>query len=199
MNTELCVRAVEGLKKRGYEAEFVKTGAEAAEIVMREAETAQSVGWGGSETVKALGLREKLAAAGKEVRDHQLVMDLFLLSANALTADGRIVNIDGNGNRVAASIHGPKRVIYLIGRNKIVAGGVDEAIARIHRHACPPNCRRLGKRTPCGLTGACGDGHDGLAGGCDSPDRICKVTAVFDRRPTGVSTKVIVIDEDLGY
>ena len=199
MSDQICKAAVEGLKKRGYEAEFVKTGAEAAEIVMREAESAQSVGWGGSETVKALGLREKLAAAGKEVRDHQLVMDLFLLSANALTADGRIVNIDGNGNRVAASIHGPKRVIYLIGRNKIVAGGVDEAIARVHRAACPPNCKRLGKRTPCALTGACGDGHDGLAGGCDSPDRICKVTAVFDRRPTGVSTKVIVIDEDLGY
>ena len=199
MSNQVCKTAVEGLKKRGYEAEFVKTGAEAAEIVMREAEGAESVGWGGSETVKALGLREKLAAAGKEVRDHQLVMDLFLLSANALTADGRIVNIDGNGNRVAASIHGPKRVIYLIGRNKIVSGGVDEAIARVHRAACPPNCKRLGKRTPCALTGACGDGHDGLAGGCDSPDRICKVTAVFDRRPTGVSTKVIVIDEDLGY
>ena len=199
MSDQVCKTAVEGLKKRGYEAEFVKTGAEAAAIVMREAEGAQSVGWGGSETVKALGLREKLTAAGKEVRDHQLVMDLFLLSANALTADGRIVNIDGNGNRVAASVHGPKRVIYLIGRNKIVAGGVDEAIARIHRCACPPNCKRLGKRTPCALAGACGDGHDGLAGGCDSPDRICKVTAVFDRRPTGVSTKVIVIDEDLGY
>lgn len=188
---ELCLRAVEGLKRRGFEAEFVSTGAEAAEIVMKEAETAQSVGWGGSETVKALGLREKLVAAGKEVRDHQLVMDLFLLSANALTADGRIVNIDGNGNRVAASISGPKRVIYLVGRNKIVDGGVDAAIARIKKFACPPNCRRLGKKTPCALTGICGD--------CDSPDRICKVTAIFDRKPTGVSTKVIVIDEDLGY
>ena len=191
MNAELCFQAVEGLKKRGFEAEFVKTGAEAAEIVMKEAGTAQSVGWGGSETVKALGLREKLIAAGKEVRDHQLVMDLFLLSANALTADGRIVNIDGNGNRVAASISGPKRVIYLIGRNKIVDGGVDAAIARIKKFACPPNCRRLGKKTPCALTGVCGD--------CDSPDRICKVTAIFDRRPTGISAKVIVIDEDLGY
>ena len=191
MNERLCLQAVEGLKKRGFEAVFVKTGAEAAEIVMKEAETAQSVGWGGSETVKGLGLREKLVAAGKEVRDHQLVMDLFLLSANALTADGRIVNIDGNGNRVAASICGPKRVIYLIGRNKIVDGGIDAAIARIKTFACPPNCRRLGKQTPCALTGVCGD--------CDSPDRICKVTAVFDRKPTGVSAKVIVIDEELGY
>lgn len=191
MENDLCRKAVEGLKKRGFEAVFVKTGAEAAALVMKEAEVAQSVGWGGSETVKALGLREKLVAAGKEVRDHQLVMDLFLLSANALTADGRIVNIDGNGNRVAASINGPKRVIYLIGRNKIVDGGIDAAIARIKKFACPPNCKRLGKQTPCALTGVCGD--------CDSPDRICKVTAIFDRKPTGISAKVIVIDEDLGY
>ena len=191
MSDELCRRAVEGLNRRGFEAVFVNTGVEAADLVMRDAEGAASVGWGGSETVKALGLREKLVAAGKEIRDHQLVMDLFLLSANALTADGRIVNIDGNGNRVAASICGPRRVIYLIGRNKIVDGGIDAAIARVKKYACPPNCRRLGKKTPCALTGVCGD--------CDSPDRICKVTAVFDRKPTGISAKVIVINEDLGY
>ena len=118
-------------------------------------------------------------------------MDLFLLSANAITADGRIVNIDGNGNRVAASISGPRRTLYVIGRNKIVEGGVDDAIARVKRCACPPNCRRLGKRTPCAATGVCAD--------CDSPDRICKVTAIFDRRPTGMPTKVIVVDADLGY
>ena len=134
---------------------------------------------------------QKIKWQSREIRDHELVMDLFLLSANALTADGRIVNIDGRGNRVAASICGPKRVVYVIGRNKIVEGGVDEAIARIKRCACPPNCRRLGKKTPCALTGVCGD--------CDSPDRICKVTAVFDRKPTGVSALAIVVDADLGY
>lgn len=191
MSEELCKRAVEGLTKRGFEAVYVKTAAEAAELVMKEAETAASVGWGGSESVKALGVRERLAAAGKEIRDHELVMDLFLLSANALTADGRIVNIDGRGNRVAASIAGPKRVVYVIGRNKIVDGGIDAAIARIKREACPPNCRRLGKKTPCAVTGVCAD--------CDSPDRICKVTAVFDRKPTGISALAIVVDENLGY
>ena len=191
MSEELCRRAVEGLRRRGYEAVFAHTPEEAAALVMREAEHAASVGWGGSETIKALGVRERLAAAGKEIRDHQLVMDLFLLSANALTADGRIVNIDGRGNRVAASIAGPSRVVYVIGRNKIVEGGVDDAIARIKRCACPPNCRRLGKKTPCAVTGVCAD--------CDSPDRICKVTAVFDRRPTGISTLAIVVDADLGY
>lgn len=191
MNETLCLQAVDGLKKRGFDAVYVNTKEEAAALVMKEAESARSVGWGGSESVKELGVRERLADAGKEIRDHALVMDLFLLSANALTADGRIVNIDGRGNRIAASISGPGRVVYVVGRNKIVDGGLDAAVARIKREACPPNCRRLGKRTPCAETGVCAD--------CDSPDRICKVTAVFDRRPTATPTLVIVVGEDLGY
>lgn len=191
MSAEICQKLVESLKKRGFEAEYAATREDAVRLVLAEAVGAESVGWGGSETVKELGLREAMADAGKEIRDHQIEMDLFLLSANAVTLDGRIVNIDGRGNRVAASISGPKRVVYLIGRNKIVDGGVDAAICRIKRFACAPNCRRLGKRTPCAETGVCAD--------CDSPDRICKVTAVFDRKPTGISAKVIVVDADLGY
>ncbi len=184
-------KTVAALTRRGYEATAVATKDEAAALVMKEAEAAQSVGWGGSESVKALGVREALAAAGKEIRDHQTQMDLFLLSANAMTEDGVIVNIDGTGNRVAASIFGPKRVVYVVGRNKLVAGGVLEAVARAKRCACGPNCRRLGKKTPCAETGLCGD--------CDSPDRICKVTAVFDRCPSHTSTLVILVDEPLGY
>ena len=188
---ELCNRVIEGLRRRGYEAEGVATRAEALALVMREAEKAQSVGWGGSESVKEIGAREAIAAAGKEIREYQTAMDLFLLSANAITADGVIVNIDGTGNRIAASIYGPKRVVYVIGRNKVVNGGVTEAIARAKRCACPPNCRRLARKTPCAELGVCAD--------CDSPDRICKVTAIFDRAPTHTSTKVILVDEDLGY
>ncbi len=184
-------RTVEALMRRGYDAAFAATKDEAAALVMKEAEAAQSVGWGGSESIKALGVREALAAAGKEIRDHQTQMDLFLLSANAMTEDGVIVNIDGTGNRVAASIYGPRRVVYVVGRNKIVHGGILEAVGRAKRCACGPNCRRLGKRTPCAETGLCAD--------CDSPDRICKVTAVFERCPSRTSTLVIVVDEDLGY
>ena len=185
------LRTVEALMRRGYEAVEVSTKDEAAAIVMKEAEGASSVGWGGSESVKALGVREALAAAGKEIRDHQTVMDLFLLSANAITEDGVIVNIDGTGNRVAASIYGPRRVVYVIGENKIVSGGALEAIARAKRCACPPNCRRLSKKTPCAEKGLCAD--------CDSQDRICKVTAVFDRCPSHTSTLVVIVDESLGY
>ena len=178
------------LRARGYEAMCCATRADAANEVMNLAAAATTIGQGGSVTLKELGLPEALAAQGKAPA-RRADVDLFLLSANALTADGRIVNIDGNGNRVAASIHGPKRVCYVIGRNKIVAGGVDAAIDRVKRCACPPNCRRLGKKTPCAETGACAD--------CDSPDRICKVTVVFDRRPTGTPTTVVLVDEDLGY
>ena len=184
-------KTVAALRRRGYEATAVATREEAAALVLKEAEAAQSVGWGGSESVKALGVREALAAAGKEIRDHQTQMDLFLLSANALTEDGVIVNIDGTGNRIAASIYGPKRVVYVIGKNKLVAGGVLEAIGRAKRSACGPNCRRLGKRTPCAEKNLCAD--------CDSPDRICKVTAVFDRCLSHTSTLVILVDEPLGY
>ena len=137
------------------------------------------------------GVRAALEASGVEIREHQTVADLFLLSANALTEDGVIVNIDGTGNRVAASIYGPKRVLYVVGRNKLVAGGVMEAIRRAKKTASPPNCRRLGKKTPCAELGVCAD--------CDSPDRICKVTAIFERPPTHTPTKVILVDEDLGY
>ena len=175
---EMMMLAAEGLRRRGFEATCVATKDEALALVLREAESAQSVGWGGSESVKEIGAREALVAAGKEIRDHQTIMDLFLLSANALTTDGLIVNIDGTGNRIAASIFGPKRVVYVIGRNKLVNGGVLEAIARA-------------KRTPCADLGVCAD--------CDSPDRICKVTAIFDRAPSHTPTLVILVDEDLGY
>jgi len=188
---EILNRTVEGLRRRGFEAEVVATKAEARALVMKEAEPAASVGWGGSETLKEIGARDALINSGKEIRDHQTAMDLFLLSANAITSDGVIVNIDGTGNRVAASIFGPKRVVYVIGRNKVVNGGVLEAIARAKRFACPPNCKRLARKTPCAETGICAD--------CSSPDRICKVTAIFDRAPTHTSTKVILVDEDLGY
>ena len=188
---EMLEKAAAGLKRRGFEAVCVATKAEALAAVMKEAADAASVGWGGSESVKEIGARDALTASGKEIRDHQTQMDLFLLSANAITADGVIVNIDGTGNRIAASIFGPKRVVYVIGRNKVVNGGLLEAIARAKRRACPPNCKRLARKTPCAETGICAD--------CDSPDRICKVTAFFDRAPTHTPTLVILVDEDLGY
>ena len=185
----------DALLKRGYKVKIC-TREDAVEEVLAAVKTSANVGWGGSETVKELGLRDAINALGVEIRDHRTDCDLFLLSANALTADGRIVNIDGTGNRVAASIYGPKRVIYLIGVNKIVDGGIDAAIGRIRREACPPNCRRLGKRTPCAVS-QCPWFENGQ--GCDSPDRICKATVVFERPPTRTPTTVLLLDGSFGY
>jgi len=197
----------EALARRGFETRVCRTSAEAAEVIREELAKADSVGFGGSKTISGLGIQAMARAAGKKLYWHgdpelpaerkletmrgELGCDLFLLSANAVTADGAIVNIDGNGNRVAASIFGPKRVVFVVGRNKVVEGGVEEAIARIKREACPPNCRRLGRKTPCAATGECAD--------CSSPDRICNVTVVLDRRPRPTPMLVVLVDEDLGY
>jgi L-lactate utilization protein LutB len=185
-----CKNAVEALKRRGYDAMYCSSVDEAAAAIKNEIENVEWVGMGGSVTMKELGVAAYLETVGK-LSTRGADCDLFLLSANALTSDGRIVNIDGNGNRVAASVSGPKKVVYAIGRNKIVDGGIDAAITRIKEKACPPNCIRLGKNTPCAATGKCAD--------CDSPDRICKVVAIFDRRPTGTPTTVYIVNADLGY
>ncbi len=195
------------LEARGFKVIVCKDGKEAKNAVLEVAKSATTVGFGGSATLNALEIREMLAKAGKEILRHgdpdltpekkrevmrsQQTCDLFLLSANALTADGRIVNIDGTGNRVAASIFGPDKVLYIIGKNKITDGGIDEAIERAKRESSSRNCIRLNKKTPCAATGECAD--------CNSPDRICKVTVIFDRCPSGTDTTVILVDEELGF
>ena len=188
MNEQLEKVAAE-LRRRGFEVTCCATGAEARARVLEVAASAATIGQGGSATLKQIGVPEALAALGK-APERKTDVDLFLLSANALTLDGRIVNIDGNGNRVAASINGPRKVLYVVGRNKLVDGGIDDAIARIKRCACPPNARRRGKDTPC-ATGACAD--------CESSGRMCKVTVIFDRKPTGIAAEVVLVDEELGF
>jgi hypothetical protein len=180
----------QALERRGFDVEYCATKEIAAAAILAEIDAVARVGMGGSRTMAELGITDRLEATGK-LATRGGDCDLFLLSANAVTADGRIVNIDGRGNRVSASIAGPARVVYAVGRNKIVDGGIDAALARIKEKACPPNCRRLGKRTPCAATGVCAD--------CDSPERICKVTVIFDRRPTGTPTKIYLVDAPLGY
>lgn len=191
MNKELCLRTLENLRRRGFEADFVETSADALRLVLQEAESAQTVGWGGSETLRQIGARDELTARGKVCANTAASADLFLLSANALLTDGRIVNIDGTCNRISASLFGPKRVVYVIGENKIVDGSLDDAIARIHREACPPNARRLGRQTPCGLTGTCTN--------CDAPDRMCRVIAILERKPARQSARVLLVGEKLGF
>ena len=113
-----------------------------------------------------------------------LLADTFLSSSNAISEDGQLVNIDGNGNRVACLIAGPSHVIVVAGMNKLT-GSVEEAISRIRHTAAPPNCVRLNLKTPCASSGLCGD--------CQSPDSICCQVVVTRRsRHPGRITVILV-------
>ncbi len=201
-----CRKVVESLAKRGFKAQFCVNGEEAAAYILEQAKEAQNVGFGGSLSVADLDLTIALTEQGKEIINHgfpnltpeqkviamrrQLTCDLFLTGTNAVTLDGVLVNIDGNGNRVASMMFGPKKVIVVVGRNKIVDGSAEDAIARIKEWASPPNAMRLSKQTPCAATGTCSD--------CDSPQRICRITTILDRKPSLTDIHVLVVNEEMG-
>jgi hypothetical protein len=201
-----CEKAVEGLKKNGFDAVYCQSGEEVFHYIVNEAAEAQSVGFGGSLSIADLKLADKLKGMGKEILNHgapeltpeeklaitrrQLTCDLFLTASNAVTLSGSLVNIDGNGNRAAAMFFGPKKVIVVVGRNKLVDGSVEDAVARIKSYAAPANARRLGLATPCAMTGFCSD--------CDSPQRICRVTTVIEKKPRNTDIRVLVVNEEMG-
>ena len=205
-NETLGNKTVEALKKNGFEAEWCASGAEAKEKILGLIPEGATVGFGGSWTVKDLGIAEALAEKGNSLLDHgvpgltneerleirkkQLTCDVFLTGTNAVTMNGELVNTDGVGNRVAAMIFGPGKVIVVMGANKIVQD-LDEAFQRIERVAAPINNKRLGTPNPCTQTGICMD--------CQGPTRICNITTVLWKRPKATNFHVILVGEDLGF
>lgn len=201
-----CLALVHALEHKHFTAIYCPKAQDAADYILEQAKDAQTIGFGGSLSVADLQLSESLRNAGKELLNHgweslspeekeltmkrQLTCDLFLTGTNAVTLDGCLVNIDGNGNRVAAMIYGPKKVIVVVGRNKIVEGDINDAYLRVKQFAAPPNAMRLNKNTPCAKTGFCAD--------CDSPDRICHVTTIIDSKPHQTDIHVLVVNEDMG-
>jgi YkgG family uncharacterized protein len=201
-----CEKAVEALGQNGFTSVYCRTVQEAYDYIIREATDAGSVGFGGSRTIVDLDVQPQLAEQGKEILNHampgltpeermtimrrQLTCDLFLTGSNAVTLSGWLVNIDGNGNRVAAMFFGPRKVIVVAGRNKLVDGDLQAAIDRIKNWASPPNAKRLNYNTPCAKTGFCSN--------CNSPERICRVTTVMDRKPRVMDIRVLVVNADLG-
>lgn len=200
--TDLMRTTAEALTQRGFTVHCAESGAEAAAYVLSLVQPGMSVGAGGSMTIRELGLAEALQDTGHAVHWHWLEegpaaftpareADVYLCSANAVTADGQLVNIDGTGNRVAAMIHGPKQVVAVVGVNKLVDGGVQQAIARIKREACPPNARRLNLPFPCGQTGRCNVS--------ECPGGFCNVITIQEH-PTGKRPyHVVLVNEALGY
>lgn len=166
----------------------------------------KSVGWGGSMTVVASGVYAALKnradlnvidtydrtippEEGVQRRRQSLTADLFVMGTNAVTETGTLVNLDMQGNRVGALAFGPKNVIVLVGRNKIV-DDIEEAMFRIKNYAAPVNAARLDKKTPCVKTGYCDD--------CNSPDRICNTWTITEKSYPKGRIKVVLINEDLG-
>ena len=162
-----------------------------------------TVGYGGSETLNQLKIKEWLREknniklfdrdiSGKRIEDmnNALTSDIFLMSSNAITENGELYDVDGNGNRVAALIYGPKKVIVICGENKIVEN-LEKAEDRVRTIAAPLNAKRLNKKTPCTITGKCED--------CKSPDRICSNVVVSRQQIIKDRINVLILNENLGY
>ena len=204
-NERLTQTIIKNLQRRHMEGFYCPTAAEAIKKVSELIPDGSSVTWGGTMTVRDLGIPDELRKRGTlEVLDRDLVespeeklamylrafsTDVYLTSANAISEDGVIVNIDGNGNRVAAITWGPKKVIFVIGLNK-VAQTAEAALSRVRSTASPINAARFDIKTPCQIDGVC---HN-----CNSPESICNYVHFLRNSPKGRHV-VVLVGEDLGY
>jgi len=199
----------EALEENNFEVFLAQNVEEAKRILLEEIlprTGAKSVSWGGSVTFTSTGIYEAMKqTAGLEVLDafdrsiprdelverrrQALLVDLFVTGTNAVTENGQLVNLDMIGNRVAAITFGPKNVVILVGRNKIVPD-LEEAMFRIQNYAAPANAMRLDMKTPCVKTSYCED--------CKSPDRICNAWTISEKSFPRGRVKVVLINEDLG-
>jgi len=203
---QLDVRArkcVEALQKNGFRAEYHPSLESVRYRVLAECENASSIGFGGSLSIQEMGIFEALEGKGKTLLDHargpsekevetrlgQLTCDLFLTGTNAVTLDGCLVNLDKNGNRINAMTFGPKKTIVVAGGQKVVSD-VGEALRRIKSVAAPRNTKRLKLSTPCASSGFCED--------CDSPQRICRVYSIIERKPPHSDISVLLCGEPMG-
>lgn len=203
-NELLGKRLVENLNRRNMSAYYCATRSEALVKALELIPEGDVVSWGGSESLNQIGLIEavkkrnkvidRAAAASMEEKQElmrqALLCDTYLMSSNAVSQDGQLVNIDGNGNRCAALIYGPKSVVMVVGMNK-VAADLDAAISRARNTAAPANVQHFpGLKTPCSVTGVCAN--------CLSPETICCqfVITRYSRVPGRI--KVIFVGEGLG-
>jgi L-lactate utilization protein LutB len=199
----------ETLESNNFRVFVAQNTGEAKRIVLEEIlpkTGAKTVSWGGSMTFLATGLydavknmsglevldtfdKSKSAEENLELRRRGLLTDLFITGTNAVTESGMLVNLDMIGNRVGGITFGPKDVVILVGRNKIVSD-LDEAMWRIKNYVAPTNAMRLDKNTPCVKTSFCED--------CKSPDRICNNWTITEKSFPKGRVKIVLINEDLG-
>ena len=195
-------RTIDSLTREGFAVRYFDTAKEAADYLC-ESISGKTVGFGGSVTLEQMGLYEKLAenntvywhwkTNNMETRTAAAGAEVYLSSANAIAETGEIVNIDGSGNRVAATLYNHERVVFVVGVNKI-AEDYERAVYRARNIAAPLNTRRLGLKTPCAV------GKEIKCYNCASKDRICcgVVTLLWPMRSVKV-TEVVVGGESVGY
>ena len=206
-------KTIENLEKNNMKPYFVQSRNDVIPLLKELIGNDDTVAVGGSVTLSELGVLDYLRenhnfldrfASGlsrdevMEIFRESFFADTYISSSNAVTENGELYNVDGNGNRIAAITFGPKSVIIIVGVNKIVSD-VDEAVKRVKNIAAPKNCVRLNKNTPCAKTGKCVFADDGIGTGCTSPNRICSTYAVTGYQGTKGRIKVIIVDENPGY
>lgn len=193
------------LQKRHMNGYYCETKEDALKLALSMMPEGSSISWGGSESIKEIGLLDALYEKGtytlydraralpNEIDDmlrRSYFADFYLMSSNAITLGGELINIDGNGNRVSAMIYGPKKVVMIVGMNKVTTN-VEEGIARIKATACPQNGIRLNRNTPCGTVGVCGN--------CLNPDCMCIHTVITRNSREADRIHIILVGESLGY
>lgn len=196
---------IENLKKRGMEGYYFENSASLCAYLKDMLPADAVISWGGSMSLAESGvmglLKEgdytlidrsaaKTPEEAREIFSRTVMADYYFMSANAVTMDGELVNIDGNGNRIAALVQGPSHVCLIVGRNK-VAPNLESAVQRARNIAAPINVKRLHKQTPCQTSGRCE--------ACFSPDCICSHLVITRRSGHPGRIQVFLVNEELGY
>lgn len=196
---------VKNLQSRHFDAYYCANKEDALAKALELIPEGVSVGWGGAQSAEDIGLLEAVRKGPYQAIDRDtakspeervkimkqaLLSDVFIVGANALSLDGQMVNIDGNGNRVAAIVYGPDSVIVIAGMNKVVAT-LEDAVQRTRTIAAPMNKQRFALNTPCEITGACAD--------CKSEGCICNQLLITRNSKPAGRIKVILVGEELGF
>lgn len=208
-------KTMANLEKNNMKPYFVETKEEVIPLIKTLIADGESVSHGGSETLKEIGVIQMLKTGNYDYIDRSGLegealrqsyirafgCDTYLTSVNAVTENGELYNVDGNSNRVACIVYGPRQVIAVVGINKLVED-INEAVTRVKTTAAPPNTKRLDCKTPCAVTGKCislNKENPLICDGCESQQRICCNYVVSAKQRHKDRIKVIIVNENLGY
>lgn len=205
MNVEEFNRLKENFKMRNIEVEYFETLEDVKSCILNIIPIESTIGIGHSATLQKMDITNALIERGNTVYDKELAKtkeeskvlkkkalftDWYITGSNAITVDGRIVNVDHSGNRVAAITFGPDNVIIVVGKNKLVET-VDEAIKRVKNIACPLNAKRAGYNPPCVTLNRCVD--------CVSKERVCNILSIIEGQSDSNRIKLFIVNDECGF